>query len=451
MRRSRKGAVSRSLSYVEPPRLNSRRRSRARALLKARSLRARAGAKYQYKVKINGADEDFETIVWNKYISNLKQSESFYKYDDTSDDATFKRQIDKIYKNNLENAKLNKFQSHYENSFGVEYNADIQEYVVNEKTKQDIINAYTKTYSANKEYYDLAKSVGGDKNSYYSAITNTSNRENFVYYGEGDEDLLTCLHILVKFSETQTSQIEALKNDPYIQENLDAALDVVKSQNKTLAQERDFNTGAVLENKSPIGVDELFNSLINDINNISTHYSSESYIEEVTKVFNKYVYTYNTDTGIMNAKFDYIVGTKTSSMVNSFTEVVRSLYNNGEANYNPVSVKAEYNTNVNLYFPKGVGYAGAVSAPFLEEASNYSGYHIVLFTGKLKNIPADKLTIDNVYENLGKAKTSVSYNQTLFEYFYDKIAKENFETFKTNLVSDKLTTEYISANFSDLY
>ena len=95
--------------------------------------------KYQYKVKINGADEDFETIVWNKYISNLKQSESFYKYDDTSDDATFKRQIDKIYKNNLENAKLNKFQSHYENSFGVEYNADIQEYVVNEKTYKYIM------------------------------------------------------------------------------------------------------------------------------------------------------------------------------------------------------------------------------------------------------------------------------------------------------------------------
>jgi len=131
------------------------------------------------------------------------------------------------------------------------------------------------------------------------------------------------------------------------------------------------------------------------------------------------------------------------------TDCVPILNNINDSASSPVDAK--YNENVSLYFPKGVGYAGAVSAPFLEEASNYTGYHIVLFTGKLKNVPADKLTVDNVYNKLGTVKTSVSYNQTMFEYFYDKIARDSFESFKNNIVNDKATTDYISSNFSDLY
>ena len=192
--------------------------------------------------------------------------------------------------------------------------------------------------------------------------------------------------------------------------------------------------------------------LTEEISKISYNNTSKEYAEEVVKIFNKYVYTYNQDTGIMNAKFDYIVGTKTSGMVNSFTEVVRKLYNNGVADYEAKSVKAEYNNDVTLYFPNGVGYAGAISAPFLEEASNYKGYHIVLFTGKLENVVAEGLNVENVYSKLGNVKTSVAYGQSIFEFVFDKLTKDSYSQHQTDILStNKANTEYVTANFSDLY
>jgi len=119
---------------------------------------------------------------------------------------------------------------------------------------------------------------------------------------------------------------------------------------------------------------------------------------------------------------------------------------------NYVEQTAKYNKDVTLVFPNGVGYEGAISAPFLEEASNYTGYHIVLYTGKLKSVVANTLNTANLFEKLSKVKTSIAYNQNYFEYLYDLVAKDNYSAHVTDVVgSIKVATEYTSANYSDLY
>jgi len=413
---------------------------------------------YDYRLKLSSTNKDYENLVWTKYITTLKKNQSSYNYSDTSDKATFNRELEKIYKTNIENAKLQKFEDIFKDNFGLDYDKDNDVYYVNNKTLLDIIEKYSSIYNSNKELYNLSYTNNiynldeSSQNEFYNTVTNSSSRENYYFYGSptDDETLLTCVHILVKFTETQKNNIENYKNDPLVQENLAALLANEKSQEKTLATERDAE-GKEIEG-STIDVKTLFNKLSEEIDKITVPYSSSKYIEEVVKVFDKYIYTYNQDSGIMNAKFDYVVGTKTSGMVASFTEVVRKLYNEGVADYSSKEVKADYNEDVTLSFPKGVGYAGAISAPFLEEASNYSGYHIVLFTGTLKNTVADTLNADNVYAKLGSIKTSYAYGQSIFENVYDKVAKDNYSKYQSNLLKTiSKDVNYNTGNFSDMY
>jgi len=410
--------------------------------------------KYEYKMNISSEDEDFKTIVWNRFISNLKSNEEIYNYSDKTEDAVFKRFIDKLYKSNLENAKLSKYEQLYKDTFGVDFNKETGKFYVNSTTLEQMLEKYKNIYDSNKSFYDLTRPFASTSDPFYSQIANSSTRGNFVYYGEGEEELLTCLHILVKFDEnTQTNKIKEVEEDNNVPaSDKQAVIDYLKSTEKTPAYERDIKTGDVISDV-PTSVAQIYNLIKEDFAKISYKPGEQGYLEEAVKIFNNYIYKYNQDTGIMNAQFDYIVGQKTSGMVASFTEVVRELASieNG-MNTNYVEQTAKYNKDVTLVFPNGVGYEGAISAPFLEEASNYTGYHIVLYTGKLKSVVANTLNTANLFEKLSKVKTSIAYNQNYFEYLYDLVAKDNYSAHVTDVVgSIKVATEYTSANYSDLY
>ena len=58
--------------------------------------------------------------VWKEYIETLKENESYKKHEDTSDDAVFKRELDRIFKTSLENAYLTKLQESYTATVGTE-------------------------------------------------------------------------------------------------------------------------------------------------------------------------------------------------------------------------------------------------------------------------------------------------------------------------------------------
>ena len=415
--------------------------------------------KYNYKTRINASNEDYSTLVWNKYLTDLKLSQKKLGYQDLSDDVVFKRELDKVHKTNLENAKLEKFQKIYEKSFGLSYDYEDKVHYVNEDTLSAVIDKYTSIYESNKELYNLCYSNNNlvDLDNYldlfYNTVTNSTSREEYFFYGSptDEEELLTCMHILVKFSQDQLDDIEEHKKDPLMQgSNLENVLANDKSQANTFATERDKDG---YETSIKISVEEMYNALLNEINtNINIGYEHETYLEKVVEIFDKYIYKYNQDPGIMNAKFDYVVGMNNSGMVASFTDVVRKLYNKGEVIDKAVSFKAGYDENITLNFPNGVGYAGAISEPFLEESSNYSGYHIVLFTGTLKNTVADTLTISNVYDKLSNVKTSVAYGQNLFEYVYEKLATSDYSSYQTNILSSiRNDITFNRKNFSDMY
>lgn len=82
----------------------------------------------------------------------------------------------------------------------------------------------------------------------------------------------------------------------------------------------------------------------------------------------------------------------------------------------------------------------------------------MLCTGVLENIfntkeELNSLTTSNVFDKL-EAKTSISYNETTFEYFYDLVASDNYTTYQADLLTTLKggnSLEYVTANFSDLF
>ena len=350
-----------------------------------------------------------EKLVWSKYYANLKTNEKNKKIEDKSDEATFKRELERIYKINLENKYLSKFQENYNQNVGFDSNGELTDEI-----KQKIIDKYTEAYNKNKEIYDI------NKKSFYEKATNTSDRANYVYYGE-DETLITCLHILVKLDQTQIDKIKEIESDAQLTDDeRETNADQYRDAASTYATKRDAE-GFEIEGEK-ISVLDLYNELKTkiDVATSTIDKGSINYVETVVKIFNEYMYMYNQDTGIENATFDYVLGTETSPMVESFTKATRDLYENE--------------------------YVGAMSNYILEENDNYSGFHIVLYTGTLENkVTPATLTVDNVVEKLGSIKTSIAKNQTLFEYYYDSVieAEKDYTTYETNIVDSLLSGKEI--------
>lgn len=410
------------LAYIEPEDTKEHKLSVA-TLTTAESALNYAQTHYSYKRQIRSGDDDLKLMVWNRYISALKSSQRNYNYDDMSDTAVFNREVKRLFDYNLKTAKTTKFEEESKKLSDFNYSAEVDggRYVLNSTILEKMVTYYSDLYLDNKDAHDLSTS------QFYKDLTSTSNRDKYVYFGEyGEEKLITCTHILIKLSSDQTEQISAIEgNSLYQGDQKTDAIARIKSADNTKAYERDLTTGEVIDDKG-ISVTELYNAVTHAVNGASS-------LEAKIEAFNNYLYRYNVDTGIINAQFDYVVGTENSAMVETFTNLVRDLYDDGE------------------------GAVGSIGITY--EEGSYSGYHIVMYTGVLENIFVSKtdlasLNADNIYEILSGYKTSISYGETMFDFVYDKTTSDNYSKYKEDVLSTLKSgkgTEYNVGNYQDLY
>ena len=326
--------------------------------------------------------------VMKEYIADLKEAVSYKKPKDTSDKAVLNRELDRVFKTSLENAYLTKFQTSYTNSFGTENG------YLTGATTQAILYKYIAMYNANKEEYEI------DSASFYKNVVDTSNRKNYVFYGYS-EDIIEVHHILIKFANDSSKY----EKDPLLsdKENEEAKKNL-NTINNTLAKERDsegYETGKT------VSVYDLRNTLIQNIIDYADGTftkGSQAYTDYVTTEFDKLMYKYNEDDGILNAQFDYAVGANgTTGMVEPFTNAAIDLYNEG--------------------------YTGAIS----DIVESSYGYHIILYTNKLSNVDLGALDI-NLLANIKLTSSSTKENNML-EYMYSLIKKEAYSAYEANVLA----------------
>lgn len=333
-------------------------------------------------------DSEIVDKVMKEYIADLKEAESYKKPKDTSDKAVLNRELDRVFKTSLENAYLTKFQTSYTNSFGTENG------YLTGSTTQAILDKYIAMYNANKEEYEI------DSASFYKNVVDTSNRKNYVFYGYS-EDIIEVHHILIKFAN-DSSEYE---KDPLLsdEENEESKKNL-NTINNTLAKERDsegYETGKT------VSVYDLRNTLIqNIIDYADGTYTrgSQAYTDYVTTEFDKLMYKYNEDDGILNAQFDYAIGANgTTSMVEPFTNAAIDLYNEG--------------------------YTGAIS----DIVESSYGYHIILYTNKLSNVDLGAVDI-NLLASIKLTSSSTEENNML-EYMYSLVKSEAYSSYESNVLA----------------
>ena len=157
------------------------------------------------------------------------------------------------------------------------------------------------------------------------------------------------------------------------------------------------NDGKIIDGEK-VYVNDLLKDLQMELNNATTN-------DKKAQIFRDYLYKYGEDTGVQNAEYMYVIGTKTSKMVESFNTASRELNNKGEF--------------------------GAISDLV---ASEY-GVHIIFYGGKIENLftvnslENFKLDLSDI-EKLTSAKLSVLNNKTVFDKVFETLSNDNYSIFE---------------------
>lgn len=351
----------------------------------------------------NSANKDVLTEAKRQYVEALKESEEGRNIS-TNSDEVFAREVERIY----EAVKDNKYIELY--SEKLQGDNDISNITLSQvlrKLTADMLSSYTK-YTLNATQFDTDM---------------LDSRENVDYVVNNNYFYVN--HILLKYDESSTTYLDELetlyKNGTISEKAYNDALEVEAEKIKAT----NIQTGKET-NLSPM---DIYNELVG----LMTGKSDEA----KTQIFKDYIYTYNEDTGNMNADYCYVIGKDSSRMVDTFTETSRKLWDNGKGEYGAIDYcVSEYGVHI-------IFYAGPVTNAFtISDPDNFN-----LNTDNMDELTEIVNTLKNTYLNAFN-------NKKLFDKVYEELATDSytiFETMNLDVLKKKIKnlTIHIS-NYQDL-
>ena len=328
----------------------------------------------------NSANKDVLTEAKRQYVEALKESEEGRNLS-TNSDEVFAREVERIY----EAVKDNKYIELY--SEKLQGDNDISNITLSQvlrKLTADMLSSYTK-YTLNATQFDTDM---------------LDSRENVDYVVNNNYFYVN--HILLKYDESSTTYLDELetlyKNGTISEKAYNDALEVEAEKIKAT----NIQTGKET-NLSPM---DIYNELVG----LMTGKSDEA----KTQIFKDYIYTYNEDTGNMNADYCYVIGKDSSRMVDTFTETSRKLWDNGKGEYGAIDYcVSEYGVHI-------IFYAGPVTNAFtISDPDNFN-----LNTDNIDELTEIVNTLKNTYLNAFN-------NKTLFDKVYEELATDSYTIFET--------------------
>lgn len=328
----------------------------------------------------NSANKDVLTEAKRQYVEALKESEEGRNLS-TNSDEVFAREVERIY----EAVKDNKYIELY--SEKLQGDNDISNITLSQvlrKLTADMLSSYTK-YTLNATQFDTDM---------------LDSRENVDYVVNNNYFYVN--HILLKYDESSTTYLDELetlyKNGTISEKAYNDALEVEAEKIKAT----NIQTGKET-NLSPM---DIYDELVG----LMTGKSDEA----KTQIFKDYIYTYNEDTGNMNADYCYVIGKDSSRMVDTFTETSRKLWDNGKGEYGAIDYcVSEYGVHI-------IFYAGPVTNAFtISDPDNFN-----LNTDNMDELTEIVNTLKNTYLNAFN-------NKTLFDKVYEELATDSYTIFET--------------------
>lgn len=382
---------------------------------------AKAFKRYIKKLTLNYKNKNL-TI---EDLKNVNQAQFDAVYSNlgltTSEKVAFIYELERIYNIHEENKYTTELQNVYERYIQVIDNA------FNKK----VVDYYKQLVESSYETY-MSETFDDSYEAYVSAMQDDPSK---VYYhrdygtNENGElrKFVAVSHVLIKLSDEQLEEISELKtslNTGVISQQ-EYDVEYQKVLDKTVVHERDE------EGKET----EVTKTVAEVMAEISADLAQYSTTEEKAVAFNKYIYKYGQDTGMINATHYYSVNLDTTvsdTMTKNFADASRELAN---------------------AMPQG----GNLSDPIFVSQDNYSGYHIIFNAGLFDN----ELTIEQVRnldhtdaDKLYTMKLMLGTNKTMYDFIYDTIYSSTWSNYQNSIIDtakqNLVVTYYVNA-YEDLY
>lgn len=331
----------------------------------------------------NITDADVSAEAWKRYMKTLQKNNEELGIK-LSDEKAFEKEINRIYGVLEENKYISKYQEHLTKNLEID--------------STSVVESYKQKYKRDYELYS------NNESAYHTAMANDAS--TVYYHPNSGNEYVYVTHVLLGFSDETLAKIknlEKLYQSNSIEKSVyEAKLKQLQNIETTMIDYYDEKG-----NKKQISAQLAYEEIYNNV----SKYDKDVNFELRAKEFNKYIYKYNTDQGILNRDFAYVVNLDTNvedQMVKEFADEARRLQKE-----------------------EGVG---AMSEPILTEY----GYHIILNLGPVTNV-VEYNNIDNLtWEALYNVKTQPSSEKTLFHVEYDAL---NSDETKVNAILTSLVND----------
>lgn len=348
-------------------------------------------------------NEEITKKAYSKYITKVKKGRD--EYSKLSNDEVFEKETKRIYDIYEKNKYLTMFQEDYENNMEIDVAKIKSKYI-------ELVRNSAFTYATDKSAYD-------------TKMQNTSSGAGEVYYHPFEESkgYIQVAHILLKYTDDQTNEINALKNK--------LSYGAITPQQYQDEVERIANSIVVknkLDKNAPAkSVTEVFAEISNALDACGNNEEAR------IKTFIKYIEMYNDDDGIMSALNSYsqyysinLDTTVSDTMIKEFADASRSFYTNDAENYTiyetPVLGEYGYHIIFNMGVCKNdinINDIESVTDKYLFETECMKGTNKSLFDKMLELV--DSSTYSEYQTSLIKdlrAGKTINYNKTAYERLY---------------------------------
>lgn len=293
-----------------------------------------------------------------------------------------------------------------------------------------------------KKSYD-GKDADEIRSAFVSAIGSSGAGLDTLYYIPAIDDLSNYVYvkqILFKFDEETTTFLATLSND---EDALDKACEYFRNSAKVLPSNPDYDAdyecplhalkeeGATCKHEGeegicpsiPYGEEELLKDVIDRMSgefSAILESSDEDKYQKAQDLFDKYIYTYNDDSGTFNNDWGYLIAPEESdnSWVKEFTKLGQDLIS--------------YNSNPGNVYKNGGTLAECFTRSLSGGTSDYAGVSIMMVSAKPFDgrtaLDAENMTDEEV---LAYLKSWTAGDGTAL-----------YETFKKNLRDEARSTAY---------
>ena len=337
-------------------------------------------------------DEDVSAEAYARYISSLqKVAKSQGK--STKEEDVLKAEIDRLVKTLTENKYISKYQEWYTKNQQFIQDGDI--YRLKDSVMYQVLEDYKTTYDSQKKLFDLSEKA------YHAAMAEDASSVYYhPNYGDGAEYMYVS-HVLIKFSDAQKAVVDGLKadleNNVITQAYYDSKLEEIINRTPVT-----FEENGKTKSSNAVNVYEYI------VDYVNTYGGTDP--KERAKAFNKMIYMFNDDEGIMNQDFAYVVNLDEEvedKMVAEFANASREL-----------------NTNPD----KGVGSLSEMVV------SEY-GIHIIFHAGLVSSPDPSGLNSQQLLNALVNHNTQLSSEKTLFHLLYDKLTTASADSRSESMIN----------------